>query len=168
MTLHLEIDVRGRENGRARRSCIIHDRKSEKHAQILRVDAIYSSSIITIATTSGPNAESGLAGISTIRRVPQKTEVADELRFALPLPDYMSLEKDNILIWNTSGWTFQEKIVSKRLLLFAPHQVYFQCSNMVWCEDSAGNRPDARELQEEMAPFAMGRRPFDGQRSRLQ
>ena len=117
--------------------CIIQNRKSEKHAQILRMDAIYSSAVLTIAAASGSDANAGLAGISRPRRVPQRTEVVDGLRFALPLPDYMSLESDRSLIWNSRGWTFQEKILSKRLLLFTDYQVYFQCSNMVWCEDTA-------------------------------
>jgi hypothetical protein len=101
------------------------------------MDAIYSSSVLTIAAASGPNANSGLAGISRLRNVPQRTELVDGLRFSLPLPDYMSLEDDDSLIWNTRGWTFQEKILSKRILLFTDYQVYFQCSNTVFCEDTA-------------------------------
>ncbi|KAF2432292.1 HET-domain-containing protein [Tothia fuscella] len=117
--------------------CIIQDSEQDKHAQVLRMDGIYSSATLTIAAASGNHANVGLAGISTPRRIAQKSELVNGKRFALPLPDYMSLESDPSLIWNSRGWTFQEKVLSKRLLLFTDYQVYFQCSNMVWCEDIA-------------------------------
>jgi hypothetical protein len=117
--------------------CIVQDSETDKHTQILRMDGIYSSAVLTIAAASGDHANVGLAGISRPRKVPQRTEEVDGLLFALPLPDYTSLLWDPSLVWNSRGWTFQEKVLSKRLLLFTDYQVYFQCSNMVWCEDTA-------------------------------
>lgn len=32
--------------------------------------------------------------------------------------------------WNTRAWTYQEALLSRRRLVFAPRQVYFQCRGM--------------------------------------
>jgi hypothetical protein len=117
--------------------CIIQDNATDKHSQMLHMDAIYNSAYVTIAAASGNSANSGLPGISRPRAVSQIIENVDRLQFTIPLPTYMDLESDPSIYWNSRGWTFQEKILSKRLLVFTDYQVYFQCSNMVWCEDTA-------------------------------
>ena len=40
--------------------------------------------------------------------------------------------------WNLRGWTWQERVLSLRLLYFTEAQVYFQCSLTIFCEDSIG------------------------------
>jgi hypothetical protein len=117
--------------------CIVQDSEKDKHRQIDRMDGIYNSAVLTIAAASGHHANAGLAGVSRLRDMSQRVELVGGLLFALPLPDYMSLESDPSLFWNSRGWTYQEKVLSKRLLVFTDYQVYFKCSNMVWCEDTA-------------------------------
>ncbi|XP_044724639.1 uncharacterized protein HRG_02535 [Hirsutella rhossiliensis] len=34
--------------------------------------------------------------------------------------------------WNTRGWTYQELLLSRRLLFFTDSQVYFQCMSNLW------------------------------------
>jgi hypothetical protein len=115
--------------------CIVQDNLADKHSQIIHMDAIYSSAFVTIVAASGSSSDSGLPGVSRSRNGHQVTEDIHGLRFSVPLPEYMSTVFDPDLVWNSRGWTFQEKILSKRLLVFTEDQVYFQCSNMVWCED---------------------------------
>src|SRR5262249_38696863 len=52
-------------------------------------------------------------------------------------PSYTALENSSVLFWNTRGWTFQEKLLSRRLLLFTDQQVYFKCSEGIWTEEIA-------------------------------
>lgn len=38
-------------------------------------------------------------------------------------------------LWNQRGWTFQERLLSRRCLIFAEGQVYFQCRSAVMSQD---------------------------------
>ncbi|OCK87484.1 HET-domain-containing protein, partial [Cenococcum geophilum 1.58] len=109
--------------------CIMQDSRDDRHDQMMRMDAIYSSAALTIVAVSGSHSNVGLPGISIPRQYGQHSELVRGLRFAVNLPSYTALEQDNKLIWNSRGWTFQEKIMSKRLLLFTDYQAYFRCSN---------------------------------------
>ena len=41
-------------------------------------------------------------------------------------------------VWNTRGWTLQERLLSRRCLYFSPEYVYFQCGEQTLCE-TGGN-----------------------------
>lgn len=59
------------------------------------------------------------------------------VELAVEFPSFRSLNSGTSLIWNSRGWTLQEKVLSKRLLLFTDFQVYFRCANSVCSEDVA-------------------------------
>ena len=42
--------------------------------------------------------------------------------------------------WSSRGWTYQEKILSKRLLIFTPYQTFFQCGQAIFFEDTVLER----------------------------
>ncbi|KAF2179568.1 HET-domain-containing protein, partial [Zopfia rhizophila CBS 207.26] len=107
--------------------CIIQNSHEDRHDQILRMDAIYSSAVVTIAAASGAHSDTGISGVSLARAFHQVSEIIQGFRLAIPLPSYADLDRDDNLIWNTRGWTFQEKVLSRRLLMFTNHQVYFRC-----------------------------------------
>ncbi|OCL08462.1 HET-domain-containing protein, partial [Glonium stellatum] len=107
--------------------CIQQDSCEDQHDQMMRMAAIYSSAALTIVAASGCDSDVGLQGISTPRRHKQHSKLIRGFRYAVNLPSYAALEQGDRLIWNTRGWTFQEKIMSKRLLLFTDYQVYFRC-----------------------------------------
>ena len=115
--------------------CIIQDDRREKHGQMSRMDAVYNCAALTIAAGSGRHADHGLQGVSIPRRYRQHSEVVKGLRLAVCLPKFNELDSGANLHWNTRGWTFQEKLLSRRLLLFTDYQVYFRCSNAIWAED---------------------------------
>ncbi|KAF1841302.1 HET-domain-containing protein, partial [Cucurbitaria berberidis CBS 394.84] len=109
--------------------CIIQDNSLEdKIPDLTNMKVIYSSSSLTIAAAGGAHADYGIPGVSVSRKVHQFSEVVDGLRLATMFPSYTDLENSSSLLWNTRGWTFQEKLLSKRLLLFTDYQVYFKCS----------------------------------------
>lgn len=69
------------------------------------------------------------------RRHAQYSETVKGIPLAMMFPSFTELENSQLLIWNTRGWTFQEKILAKRILIFTNFQVYFRCSEAVWTEE---------------------------------
>lgn len=131
--------------------CIIQDDDEDRHGQILRMDAIYRNASLSIAAASGGHADYGLPGLSVPRKFRQKQAKVQGLELAVPLPRFDELNAGGQLKWNTRAWTFQEKVLSRRLLIFTDHQIYFRCSNGVWSEDTASEttrlvRPDGTKF----------------------
>ena len=115
--------------------CIVQDDGIEdKRIHLRRMDAVYNCSTLTIAAASGRHANLGIPGISRPRRS-QFSEAVKGVPLAVMSPSFTELENSEYLVWNTRGWTFQEKVLSKRLLLFTDFQVYFRCSEAVWTEE---------------------------------
>lgn len=121
---------------------------------------IYANSYFTLAATKATSATDGFL---------QKRPHMD--RIALPYgPDPMSnpegyyyasivhghwLKSDHDKYvedskWNSRGWTLQERILSKRVLHFTSHILYYECRCLDWAED---NRP---------AYLALNRTPWLG------
>jgi hypothetical protein len=42
-------------------------------------------------------------------------------------------------VWNTRGWTFQERLLSRRILYFGRHQLLWECQTCRWTEDNTNN-----------------------------
>ncbi|KAF2732484.1 HET-domain-containing protein, partial [Polyplosphaeria fusca] len=85
--------------------CIVQNDDEERHDQIMRMDAIYSSAVLTIAAASGSHCKTGLPGVSAPRTYPQCTQKINEMLLAIPFPSLATLEQGNHLIWNSRGWT---------------------------------------------------------------
>ena len=131
--------------------CIVQDDDSDRHSQLLRMDSIYRNASLAIAAASGDHANCGLSGMSIARKFQQQRETVSDVSLAVPLPRFDELNTGATLTWNTRAWTFQEKVLSRRLLIFTDYQVYFRCSNGVWSEDTAAEttrpaRPDGKTL----------------------
>ncbi|KAK0715441.1 hypothetical protein B0H67DRAFT_447381, partial [Lasiosphaeris hirsuta] len=50
--------------------------------------------------------------------------------------------------WNTRGWTYQERLCSHRLLVFADQQVVYLCGVAAWCEDTVLETGDGHMVDE--------------------
>ncbi|KAK4208277.1 heterokaryon incompatibility protein-domain-containing protein [Rhypophila decipiens] len=117
--------------------CIIQDDDADRHSQLLRMDAIYRNASPAIAAASGSHADCGLPGMSIPRRFQQQRGTVSDVTLSVPHPRFDELNVGNTLKWNTRAWTFQEKVLSKRLLIFTDYQLYYRCANGVWSEDTA-------------------------------
>lgn len=117
--------------------CIVQDDPlEEKDKSLKRMDAIYNCSALTIVAASGRHADVGIPGIGPRRANSPYVESIDRMHISTMSPSYTDLENSHSLTWNTRGWTFQEKILAKRLLLFTDYQVYFKCAESIWIEEA--------------------------------
>lgn len=106
--------------------CIIQDNLKEKNEQISQMGLIYAQAVLTILAAGGTNADAPLPGLRPgSRSITQYTEVIRGLRLLIPMP--MLSQQLNISMWNTRAWTFQERLLSRRSLIFTDRQVYFDC-----------------------------------------
>ncbi|KAI9776985.1 MAG: hypothetical protein M1839_009129 [Geoglossum umbratile] len=124
--------------------CIIQDDEESKNYQIQAMDRVYSSAIATIVAAAGADPSAGLPGVQPGSRVPfQHIEIVrgmqlsnrweiDTFRSTSPRDILNSLER---CVWQFRGWTFQEYMLSKRLIFFLPNVVWLQCSDYVYEED---------------------------------
>lgn len=100
--------------------CITQDDEESKAGQINTMGQIYSSTIATIVAHHGESAKSGLCGITPhIPRV-QHREMVQNLTVA----NRMCLRSD--FKWSTRAWTYQEEMLSCRLLRFTEYYIDFQ------------------------------------------
>ena len=115
--------------------CIIQD-DPNKSVHLSKMDAIYNCSNLTIVAASAKHANVGLAGISVSRTKAPVPEMLGSYELVAMAPSFSELENSKSLLWNTRGWTFQEKILAKRILFVTDYQVYFRCSESIWPEEA--------------------------------
>lgn len=124
--------------------CIVQDSNKDKAIQIGNMANIYSYSLITIIAATGTNADSGLCGVTAPRagwqteiHVPvPKTDVPMSLATSL---NEIRDEDANFLtgtIWSTRGWTFQERELARRVIVFTEKQVYWVCEDAISIEET--------------------------------
>ncbi|KAI1302207.1 heterokaryon incompatibility protein-domain-containing protein [Xylaria venustula] len=121
--------------------CIVQDDSESRDFLIEKMDLVFGSSAFTIIAAAGNGAEAGLPGVKPGSRRPQQVieEINSDVRLTLLQPLETKLEQS---IYETRGWTFQEKILSRRRFIFLPDGVYFQCERRVCREDFCTRRPD--------------------------
>lgn len=88
-------------------------------AQIAFMDQIYGSAALTVVAANGNNADSGLSGFRPVDQI-----VDLSLAPAVELPN--TSDAVTKAPWNNRGWTYQERLLSKRLLIFADETVLCQ------------------------------------------
>ncbi|KAJ9642910.1 factor activating pos9 [Coniosporium tulheliwenetii] len=114
--------------------CIQQDDETDID-QVEYMDVIYGAACLTIVAASGVDSWAGLPGVSPgSREIQQETEIIEGLSIGTAQAGYSAAMYT--AIWLTRGWTFQEYILSKRVLIFTPYQVFYQCDKAFWWEDT--------------------------------
>jgi hypothetical protein len=139
------------------RLCIVQD-SPHKHDHISKMDIIYSHALLTIAAVDGLNAGTNLPGILPRSRLPVlHEEVLNGVQYK---SEPASL--DRILeasIYERRGWTFQERMLSRRVLYISNQQVYFQCNVSIRSESHP--REFKRERFDDKYSWGLGQRIDD-------
>lgn len=114
--------------------CIIQDDPDNVKAQIAGMAVIYGAAVLTIFAVGGNSADAPVAGLEPgSRQDLQRIERIQSLSLAVPLR--MLEETLASSKWNTRGWTFQERLLSRRGLFFTTEQLFFKCQSDVFSED---------------------------------
>lgn len=118
--------------------CIIQDdSEPNKMAQIANMGNIYSSAILTVVAAAGHDANAGLPGIRPRSRRPnQYSEQIQGMRLVNALPSISETVDQSK--WITRAWTYQERELSTRTLIFSERQAYFGC-NQKSCQEDCGH-----------------------------
>ncbi|OCK90530.1 HET-domain-containing protein [Cenococcum geophilum 1.58] len=117
--------------------CIFQDDPASQQDQISQMGAIYSRALLTIVAAAG-DAGSGLQGVR-----PGTRDVRQDI-IHLPTISLLKIVDDStsplsiydrISPWQTRAWTFQERLFSRRLLIFREKQIYWHCKTASWLEE---------------------------------
>ena len=113
------------------RLCILQDDEGDKALQIPCMDSIYSLAELVIIAASGSGAHDGVAGLSVPRTVEQNVcRIGDKMAL-------MTIPTENRFssyTYSQRGWTFQERLLARRSLMFTEGQAYWSCSCADWTE----------------------------------
>ncbi|KAF2665496.1 HET-domain-containing protein [Microthyrium microscopicum] len=107
------------------RFCIIQNDKKRKDEDIGSMDAIYSQAYFTIIAANGRDAEHGLRGIPNSSSGTRDFEPI----FRYGKQDYgcVTVPSERSSTWHSRGWTFQERALSRRSLVFYDQTVKWEC-----------------------------------------
>jgi len=115
--------------------CIIQDSEQDKLEQIGQMHKVYQGASLTIvaANESTVDLDSGLPRLLP-ERESSKQDIIDleGLWFAERQSDWRALKQTR---WHSRAWTYQEYLMSKRLLVFGVEQVRFSCEGDLFSED---------------------------------
>ncbi|KAK0710605.1 heterokaryon incompatibility protein-domain-containing protein [Lasiosphaeris hirsuta] len=115
--------------------CIVQDDDGDKEKQISVMDQVYQAASMTLVIAGGDSASSGIGGLEDGSRCAKQNTAgySHDLTLVQLLPNCnQAIERT---VWNSRGWTYQERLLSNRCLFFINDTVYFQCHRATWGED---------------------------------
>jgi hypothetical protein len=110
------------------------------------MDVIYRRALLTFVAAAGSDTNTGLPGLRS--DLPRKQAPAARIQS----PHLVALPTDgesdvNTSKWNPRAWTFQERVLSTRLLRFTSSFVTFECQEACWREDLELKGPDCDQFR---------------------
>jgi hypothetical protein len=116
--------------------CIDQESEREKIDQISKMDQIYSGAELTIVAAAGRDSNHGLPGVGITERTKcVKFDIQDATVFSIGPDPFYEITSTK---WASRGWTFQESVLSRRLLFFTEYQMVFHCQILSWMEGLTG------------------------------
>ncbi|KIW92624.1 uncharacterized protein Z519_06471 [Cladophialophora bantiana CBS 173.52] len=125
--------------------CILPDCNDDKQFQLSQMDRVYGSALLTLVSAAlSTDLTTPQLGLPRYRETTQWREpwrdqevlLVQNLHLLVPFESLISTIDHSR--WSTRAWTYQERLLSRRMLFFTNSQVYFQCSCNVFCEDADG------------------------------
>ncbi|KLU91734.1 hypothetical protein MAPG_10683 [Magnaporthiopsis poae ATCC 64411] len=118
------------------RLCIVQDDEANKALQIAAMASIYANAYCTIVAADGADADAGLGGVGVPRSpsFPRVLELGADCHLR-PAPEVE--RASSFTAWHSRGWTFQERLLTRRSLVFFRGTVKWQCRSSIWAEGVA-------------------------------
>ena len=114
--------------------CIVQDDKEDVQAQLANMDVVYHNAELTIVSAVA-DASSGLPGYPSFPRTETQIEFrVDGIELINTKRTFAETLKDSP--WESRAWTLQEKVFSKRMLIFTESQAFWHCHRATWFEDT--------------------------------
>jgi hypothetical protein len=119
------------------RCCIVQDDGRHKHEQVMAMGIIYAQACFTIVSLDG-DAQTGLPGLGasissmTPGRQPNILHQTPNCQILCGLR-YTSVPSTGS--WASRGWTFQEQMLSRRMLIFVNGIIVWKCRTSMCQED---------------------------------
>lgn len=134
--------------------CIIQDSAEDWAREAAKMHNVYRNAFVTLAATSAQSSQDGFAHRSPSECRPAQvpfynpeTRSIEGIFYLAPrLSHWLDNDFDKYVegsVWNTRGWTFQERLLSRRVLHFSETVVVFECRAGTISED---NRPSASNV----------------------
>ncbi|RYP35383.1 hypothetical protein DL766_002559 [Monosporascus sp. MC13-8B] len=125
-------------------NCIVYVDEPPEYvalSYLAAIDRIYAEAALAIVAAGGDDANAGISGLHPgSRNIRQQTaRYSSELTLVSLLPDWQGVVDGST--WNSRGWTYQERVLSRRCLFFTKDTVYFHCSRAIWGEDYHAETP---------------------------
>lgn len=112
--------------------CIVQDSSHSWNLNARAMHLVYGNATLTICAADGESG-TGLLALDEDQRPQQQIGIyADDVHLILHQPPEISIRTSK---WNKRAWTFQERLLSKRCLIFTRGQIYFQCRSTGMSED---------------------------------
>ncbi|KAG9316274.1 heterokaryon incompatibility protein-domain-containing protein [Chiua virens] len=108
--------------------CITQDDKAISEPEIKRMGTIYSKALFTLVVAAGNHANNGIPGVGErFRKDVQKVLKIDDYELLTVIDARETPSGIEKTTWAERGWTFQERILSNRVLVFSEDEVYWSC-----------------------------------------
>ena len=122
--------------------CIVQDSNRSWGLNSRVMDLIYGNAVLTICAADGLDSSTPLKAMHPkahdAHQISQ--DCAPRVRLMVSRPPEIGIRASK---WNTRAWTFQERLLSKRCLIFTEGRVYFQCLSTGMSEDIFADREGA-------------------------
>ncbi|KAF2847963.1 HET-domain-containing protein [Plenodomus tracheiphilus IPT5] len=104
--------------------CIIQDSPRSWALNSNVMNIVYGNAYFTICAADGDNANIGLKALDAPEAKQNIAMYSKDIRLKCLQPAEHYIRKS---AWNTRGWTFQERLLSPRTLIFVSGRMFFQC-----------------------------------------
>ena len=122
--------------------CIVQDSSRSWGLNSRVMDLIYGNAVLTICAADGVDSSTPLKAMHPKAHDARQISLdcAPRVRLMISRPPEIGIRASK---WNTRAWTFQERLLSKRCLIFTEGRVYFQCLSTGMSEDIFADREGA-------------------------
>lgn len=122
--------------------CIVQNSARSWKLNAFNMNLIYGHAALTICAADGQDSTEGLRAMHRKKRnAGQHTaEIAPGIQLMLTKPPESAIRRST---WASRAWTFQERLLSPRALIFVDGRVYFQCRSTGMSEDFVADKEGA-------------------------